>query len=98
MIEGLHSSVLDERPGVSDDSAGGAADVGVNFEDLLKGLGDDEGGVESAFDCKNNALAALDADGGGAQLDGERCTLIASMAYSTWKILPSGEKVLMPRS
>lgn len=25
-------------------------------------------------------------------------TLIASMAYSTWKILPSGEKVLMPRS
>lgn len=25
-------------------------------------------------------------------------TLIASIAYSTWKILPSGENVLIPRS
>ena len=25
-------------------------------------------------------------------------TLIASMAYSTWKMWPSGEKVLTPRS
>jgi hypothetical protein len=30
--------------------------------------------------------------------DKERGTLIASIAYSTWKSRPSGEKVLTPRS
>jgi hypothetical protein len=35
----------------------------VDLEYFLDGLWDDEGGVESAFDCQDYAFGALDADG-----------------------------------
>jgi hypothetical protein len=98
MVEGFYSSVFNEGSGVGDDSTGGAADVGINLEDFLEGFRNNQGGIKSAFDCKDNTLGGLDSNGGGTELNKRVCTLMASMAYSTWKIRPSGEKVLIPRS
>lgn len=98
VVEGLNSSVFDESSGISDNTTGSTADVGVDLENLFDWLGDDKSGLESAFDCQDYSFCGLDADGWGAQLHEMMYTLMASMAYSTWKIRPSGEKVLMPRS
>jgi hypothetical protein len=35
----------------------------INLEDLLNGLRDDEGRVESALNSEDDSLEALDADG-----------------------------------
>ena len=55
----------------------------IDLKDLLNGFWDNESGVESAFDCKDNSFEALDTDGRGAELHVRMHTLIASMAYST---------------
>lgn len=98
MVECLNARMLNESSSVSDDSTGCAANVRVDFEDFFDGFWDDESGLKSAFDCKHYSFCSFDADGGRAQLHVQVHTLMASMAYSTWKIRPSGEKVLMPRS
>lgn len=73
--------MFDQGAGIGDDSTGGAADMRVDFEDLLDGLRHDERGVEPAFDGQDHSLGALDADGRGAELNEPGCTLMASMAY-----------------
>ena len=62
MVEGFASGVVDESPGVGDDSTGCAADVLVDFEYFLYAFGYDEGGVESSLHCEDDSLLDLDAD------------------------------------
>jgi hypothetical protein len=80
--------MLDEGPGVSDDSACRAADVRIHLENLFDWLRNDESGVESSFHGEDDTLSALDADGWWAELHGNGGTLMASIAYSTWKMRP----------
>jgi hypothetical protein len=63
VVERLHSPVLNEGSRISDDSTGSTADMRINLEDLLNGLRDDEGRVESALNSEDDSLEALDADG-----------------------------------
>ena len=63
MVEGLHSSVLNEGSRISDDSTGSAADMRIYLEDLLNRLRNNEGRVESALDSEDDSLEALDANG-----------------------------------
>lgn len=63
MVQGLDTSMFDEGACVGDDTTGCTADMGIDFEDLLDGFGDNEGRVESALHCKHYSLCRLDADG-----------------------------------
>lgn len=63
MIEGLDTSMFNQSSGIGDDSTGCATDVRVDFKDLFDGFWDDEGGLESAFDCQDDSFCGLDADG-----------------------------------
>lgn len=63
MVQSLHSAVFDQRAGVSNHTTRRTADVGVDLEDLLDGLGHDQRGVQSPFYGQNDALRTLDADG-----------------------------------
>jgi hypothetical protein len=41
MVQGLSSSVVDESPGIGDDSTGGTADMLIDFEYFLYAFGYD---------------------------------------------------------
>ena len=98
VVQSLYSSMLNQGPSVSDHSTCRATYVRVDFENFLDWFRDNESWVESALYCQNDALDAFDANCWWAKLHNKSGTLMASIAYSTWKIRPSGEKVLMPRS
>jgi hypothetical protein len=72
--------------------------VWIDFKNLFNRLRDDKSRMQSPFDSKDDSLCAFDANSWWSELNWKSFTLMASMAYSTWKIRPSGEKVLMPRS
>ena len=66
----LDAGVVDEGPGVGDQAAHGGADVGVDLGDLLHGGRVEEGAGQALLDGQDAAALGLEADGGGAQLDG----------------------------
>jgi hypothetical protein len=90
--------MLNEGSGISDDTWSGTADVWIDFEYFFNAFGYNESGIESSLNCKDDSFRDFETDSRWAELSIINDTLMASMAYSTWKILPSGEKVLMPRS
>lgn len=90
--------MFNQTSGISDNTACSTTNVVIDFKDFLDALRDNESRVKSSLNCKNNTLRHFDSDCWWAQLHDKRGTLMASMAYSTWKILPSGEKVLIPLS
>lgn len=91
--------MLDEGFGIGNDSAGSHSNVTVHLEDLFDAAGDYQGRVESPLDSQDDSLFDFDADCRRTELGiAIDHTLIASMAYSTWKMRPSGENVLMPLS
>lgn len=63
MVEGFDSAVLDQGPCISNDSTSSTADMRIDLENLLNGFGDNERGVKSAFNGKDDSLVAFDADG-----------------------------------
>ena len=78
----------------------------IDFKNFLHTTWNDQWRSYSFFYSQNDTLRSLDSDGGGPKLWSSKLvgytylgfTFIASMAYSTWKRRPSGEKVLTPRS
>lgn len=55
--------MLDQGPCISNDSTSSTADMRIDLENLLNGFGDNERGVKSAFNGKDDSLVAFDADG-----------------------------------
>ena len=62
MVECFYSAVLDECPGIGNHSTCSAADMRIDLKYFLYGIWDDKGGIESSFDCQDDALLTLDAD------------------------------------
>jgi len=63
VVEGFHSTVLNEGSRISDDSTGGTADMRIDLEDLLNRFRDNESGVESALDGEDDPFETLDTNG-----------------------------------
>lgn len=66
----LDAGVLNHAAGVGLQAAHGAADVPVDFDNLLHGGGLEQGGGHALLDTQDDALGCGNADGGTAELDG----------------------------
>lgn len=70
MVLRLDAGMVDEGPGVGDQTAHGGPDVGVDLGDLLHGGGVEEGAGQALLDGQDATALGLEADGRRAELDG----------------------------
>lgn len=66
---GLDTGVLDHGAGIGLEARHGAADMAVDFDNLLDGGGLKEGGSDTLLDTEDNTLRGCDTDGCAAELD-----------------------------
>lgn len=59
----LDPGVLDEHASIGGEATHGASNVRVNFKYLFHATGDDEGGGETLFNGKDNAVLGLYSNG-----------------------------------
>ena len=70
MVLALHAGPVNQGLGVGCEAGEGACDVAVDLDDLLDASGLHEGAGNPLLDGQDHALAGLDPDGSGAELDG----------------------------
>ncbi len=70
MVLALDAGVLNHGAGIGLQAGHGAANVAVDFDNLLDGRGLEQGGGDALLDAEDDALGGGDADGRGAELDG----------------------------
>ena len=93
--------MLNKHAGICRQSTDRTANVAVDFEYLFDTARNNERRGQSFLNSQHDSVARVDSNRSRPELQLSIfvvSTFIASIAYSTWNSLPSGENVLTPRS